>query len=65
MTLGKSFIDTFSKANKPVEQEQSMAPAQPLSTKTGINTKKKTQLQQGMLQAIATPQMGAANGPIQ
>lgn len=64
MTLGKSFIDTFSKANKPVEQEQSMVPAA-LSTKTGINSKKKTQLQQGMLQAIATPQMGGANGPIQ
>lgn len=63
MTLGKSFIDTFSKANKPAEQ--SVTPAAPLSTKTGINTKKKTQLQQGMLQAIATPQMGAANGPVQ
>lgn len=37
-------------------QTQQISPA-PLSNKMGINTTKKTQLQQGMLQAISMPMM--------
>ena len=59
MTQSQSFLQKFSKANAPVNntelQVQNIAPT-PLSNKMGINTSKKTQLQQGMLQAISQPQ---------
>ena len=40
-------------------QPQQQSNITPLSTKTGLNNQKKTALQQGMLQALAQPQMGA------
>ncbi len=52
-TLGNSFVDTFS---KNMAAEQPSLPAQNLSTKTGINKKKTTALQQSMLSVMSIPQ---------
>lgn len=49
----KSFLNNFSKAMAP--ETQSISPI-PLSNKTGINTTKKTALQQGIIQSISQPQ---------
>ena len=59
MKLGKSFIDTFSNnlnKDKDKEKKQESAVPEPvvLSNKMGINTAKKTQLQQGILQNISS-----------
>lgn len=56
-SLGQTFLKNFQQQTQP--QVQSNIIPQPLSTKTGINSQKKTALQQGMLQALAQPQMGA------
>lgn len=50
-------MKNFQQQTQP--QAQSNIIPQPLSNKTGINSQKKTALQQGMLQALAQPQMGA------
>lgn len=55
MTQSKSFLNNFSNAmaaEKSVTQQ--VAPT-PLSDKTGINTVKKTALQQGIIQSISQP----------
>ena len=52
-TLGKTFIDNFQSQTQP--QTQALAPT-PLSTKTGINSQKKTALQQSILGAMSNPQ---------
>jgi len=60
MTQGQGWLNQFQKQmemEKPQPQIQSIAPT-PLSNKTGINNIKKTQLQQGMIQALSTPQIG-------
>lgn len=55
MKLGKSFIDTFSNnLNKEKKQESTVPEPVVLSNKMGINTAKKTQLQQGILQNISS-----------
>jgi len=38
---------------------------QPLSNNAGLNKTKTTALQQGVLQALSTPQMGAMQGAMQ
>ena len=48
----------FQQQTQP-QQQSSIPVSAPLSTKTGLNNQKKTALQQGMLQALAQPQMGA------
>ena len=61
-TLGSNFVDTFSK-NMAAERPESISASLPqnnLSTKTGINKKKTTQLQQNMLNMLSIPQNGMA-----
>ena len=58
MTQGQTFLKNFQQKTQPQQSNPIQTPA-PLSTKTGINNQKKTALQQGMLQALAQPQMGA------
>lgn len=54
MTQSKSFLNNFSKAMKADKPQESLN--QPLSNKMGINTSKKTALQQGVLQSLSQPQ---------
>lgn len=57
MTQGQTWMKQFQQ-----QTQQSNPPIQtpmPLSDKTGLNKTKTTALQQGMLQALAQPQMGA------
>lgn len=56
-SLGKTFLDSFQSQTQP-QTPQVSSPA-PLSNKMGLNKQKTTALQQGMLQALAQPQMGA------
>ena len=56
MTQGQTWMKQF---QQQIQPQQSNIIPQPLSNKTGINSQKKTALQQGMLQALAQPQMGA------
>lgn len=58
MTQGQTFLKNFQQKTQPQQSNPIQTPA-PLSTKTGINNQKKTALQQGVLQALVTPQMGA------
>ena len=58
-TLGKTFLKNFQQQTQPQQVQSNIPAPQPLSNKTGINSQKKTALQQGMLQALAQPQMGA------
>ena len=57
MTQGQTWMKQFQQQTQP--QAQSNIIPQPLSDKTGLNKTKKTALQQGMLQALAQPQIGA------
>lgn len=56
-TLGKTFIDNFQSQTQP-QTPQVSAPT-PLSTKAGLNKTKVTAMQQGVLQVLSNPQMGA------
>ena len=53
MTQGQTWMKQF---QQQIQPQQSNIIPQPLSNKTGINSQKKTALQQGMLQALAQPQ---------
>lgn len=55
MTQGQTFLKNFQQKTQPQQSNPIQTPA-PLSTKTGINNQKKTALQQGVLQALVTPQ---------
>lgn len=57
-TLGKTFLDNFQSQATPQTTPQVSATT-PLSTKTGLNKTKVTAMQQGMLQTLSNPQMGA------
>lgn len=63
MTQSKTFLQNFSNAMAPAQEPttttQAIAPT-PLSNKTGINTKKSTALQQGILQGLSQPMMAGA-----
>lgn len=61
-SLGKGFVDVFNKNKQKEEQAVSPVslPQENLSTKTGINKKKTTQLQQNMLNLLSIPQQGMA-----
>lgn len=63
MTQGQTFLKNFQQKTQPQQSNPIQTPA-PLSTKTGINNQKKTALQQGVLQALVTPQMGAMQNGI-
>ena len=58
MTQGQTWMKQFQQQTQP-QQSNSLPAPTPLSTKTGLNKNKTTALQQGMLQALAQPQMGA------
>lgn len=58
MTQGQTWMKQFQSQTQP-QQSNSLPAPTPLSTKTGLNKNKTTALQQGMLQALAQPQMGA------
>lgn len=61
--MGKTFLDKFQKQTQPQQSNPIQTPT-PLSTKAGLNKNKTTALQQGMLQALAQPQMGAMQNGI-
>lgn len=55
-SLGQSFVKRF-KQNQPQETPQpSLQPQTPLSNKMGVNKKKTTQLQQGIINNMINPQ---------
>ena len=54
MTQGQTWMKNFQQQTQP--QAQSNIIPQPLSNKTGINSQKKTALQQSLLGAMSSPQ---------
>lgn len=64
MTQGQTFLKNFQQQTQP-QQSNSLPAPTPLSNKTGLNKTKKTALQQGVLQALAQPQMGAMQDGLQ
>ena len=64
MTQGQTFLKNFQQKTQPQAQSNIIPASTPLSTKTGLNKNKTTALQQGMLQALAQPQMGAMQNGI-
>lgn len=54
-SLGESFVKRF-KQNQPQETTPQLQPQAPLSNKMGVNKKKTTQLQQGIINNMINPQ---------
>lgn len=55
MTMGQNWMKQFQQQTQP-QQSNSLPAPTPLSTKTGLNSQKKTALQQNVLQSLAQPQ---------
>lgn len=53
MNFGKNFVDVFSN-NLQQDRNKQVNPIQPLSTKTGINKKKSTALQQQIVGGLSS-----------
>ena len=65
-SLGKGFIDNFSNTmkqdqNKQVNQTSALTPQLPKTT--GVNKKKVTNLQQSLVNVLATPQNAGMQQP--
>lgn len=57
-TMGSNFVNTFSKNMAAEQPTPATLPQTNLSTKTGINKKKTTALQQDILNQLSIPSMG-------